>query len=221
MRNPIPDQTSSQLASFPILYPDLKVPDFDLVKIVTKAKLRLQRKLAAGFYKKPAAQVRPVPIVSFTFDDFPLSALTEAGSMLSERHLQGTYYASAGLLGRQSIMGDMFNRSDLSALVHAGHELACHTFDHVRSCDVPGRELLSQCEINRRHFAEMLDGYKVSNFSYPEGVVNPAAKRLLNSVYETCRTVEPGINRDPIDLGFLRANCIYTCLLYTSPSPRD
>ena len=35
----------------------------------------------------------------------------------------------------------------------------------------------------------------------------------MASVYDTCRTIEPGINRDPVDLGFLRANRVYS----TSP----
>jgi hypothetical protein len=41
-----------------------------------------------------------------------------------------------------------------------------------------------------------------------------SAKALLNSIYDSSRTIEPGINCDPVDLGFLRANCVYS----TSPS---
>jgi peptidoglycan/xylan/chitin deacetylase (PgdA/CDA1 family) len=174
--------------------------------------LRLQRELAGRLYKDRAAQLRPAPIISFTFDDFPASALYEAGRLLGDLHLRGTYYASVGLMARKTVMGEMFSRSDLAALVKAGHELACHTCDHVRSCDVTGSELLVQCQANRNCVAEMLDGYKLSNFSFPEGVVNPTAKRLLGSIYHTCRTIEPGINRDPVDLGFLKANCVYAHL---------
>jgi peptidoglycan/xylan/chitin deacetylase (PgdA/CDA1 family) len=33
------------------------------------------------------------PVISFTFDDFPRSALVKAGAILRERGLAGTYYA--------------------------------------------------------------------------------------------------------------------------------
>jgi peptidoglycan/xylan/chitin deacetylase (PgdA/CDA1 family) len=132
--------------------------------------------------------------------------------MLSERGLNATYYASAGLMSGKTVVGELFNRSDLTSLVGAGHELACHTVDHARCCDVHGAELVLKCEENRRQVSEMLDGYKLRNFSFPEGVVNPASKALLSSIYDTCRTIEPGINSDPIDLGFLRANSVYACV---------
>jgi peptidoglycan/xylan/chitin deacetylase (PgdA/CDA1 family) len=112
----------------------------------------------------------------------------------------------------KTVVGEMFNRSDLASLVADGHELACHTLNHVRCCDVRGVELLQKCEENRRQVSEMLGGYKLCNFSFPEGVVNPSSKALLSSIYDTCRTIEPGINIDPIDLGFLRANCVYARL---------
>jgi hypothetical protein len=56
----------------------------------------------------------------------------------------------------------------------------------------------------------VVKGYHLENFSFPEGVVTTSAKAALNSVYRTCRTIEPGINRDPTDLGFLRANPVYS-----------
>ena len=180
--------------------------------IATLTRLKIQRILASRLHRKLAVQRAPVPIISFTFDDFPRSALTAGGTMLSQRGLGATYYASAGLMSGNTVVGEMFNRTDLAYLVGAGHELACHTFDHVRCCDVGGAELLQKCEENRRQVSEMLHGYKLCNFSFPEGVVNQSSKALLSSVYDTCRTIEPGINSDPIDLGYLRANSVYSRL---------
>ena len=53
------------------------------------------------------------PVISFTFDDFPRSALLNAGAILRERGLAGTYYASFGLMGTKAPTGEMFEREDL------------------------------------------------------------------------------------------------------------
>jgi hypothetical protein len=80
-------------------------------------------------------------------------------------------------------------------------------------CDLNSRELRANCEENQRHMADVLGGYRPRSFSFPEGVVTLSAKRLLSSIYDSCRTIEPGINSNPVDLGFLRANSVYS----TSP----
>jgi len=50
------------------------------------------------------------------------------------------------------------------------------------------------------------------NLSFPYGHVTLAAKRVLQRDYDTCRSTEPGINVDPIDLSLLRANPLYSRL---------
>lgn len=179
---------------------------------VNSARQRLQKLLAARAHRKTARRPAPKPMVSFTFDDFPRSAVATAGKILSDRGVRGTYYAALGLMGTKTVVGEMFERSDLEMLVSAGHEIACHTFGHVLCSDMAGSELLANCRSNRMRIAEVLNGYTFENFSFPEGVVTVSAKTALNAVYQTCRTIEPGINRDPVDLGYLRANRIYSRL---------
>ncbi len=58
--------------------------------------------------------------------------------------------------------------------------------------------------------AHILDEYRLRNFSFPLGAVTLSTKAAASSAYDTCRTIEPGINRDPVDLGFLRANRVYS-----------
>ncbi len=169
--------------------------------------------IAQRFSRKLATQVPPLPIVSFSFDDFPRSALTVAGAMLVENGLRGTYYASMGLMGQRTSVGEIFNAEDLRALVETGHELACHTFDHLSCRRVGGSELEKGCDRNRRAIAEALGGYRLRNFSFPFGDVTWAAKSSLAAIYDSCRTVKCGINCNPVDLGFLRANPMYS----TSP----
>ncbi len=177
---------------------------------------QIQKGLARLSEKKLMSQIGRRPIVSFTFDDFPFSAVHVGGTMLSRYNLKGTYYASLGLMGQTTVVGEMFKPSDLQSLLASGHELACHTYNHTRACDVEITELLAQCERNRTSISDLCHGYKCRNFSFPEGVVTVRAKSALNQVYDTCRTVEPGINCDPLDFGFLRANPVYSSIPITA-----
>lgn len=149
-------------------------------------------------------------MISFTFDDFPRSAFIAGGDVLRTYGVWGTYYAALGLMGKQTAVGEIFDRQDLSSLIEAGHELACHTFEHSLCCNLTDSELVKSCGTNRLLMSELLSGYSPRNFSYPEGVVTLSAKKMASSLYDTCRTIESGINRDPVDLGFLRANRIYS-----------
>src|SRR5208282_2286799 len=116
----------------------------------------VQKRIAQPLSRKLAAQVSPSPMVSFTFDDFPRSALTVAGAMLEENGLRGTYYAAMGLMGKRTSVGEIFNAADLRALVETGHELACHTFDHLSCRKVGGSQMQKNCDRNRRAMAEAL-----------------------------------------------------------------
>lgn len=172
--------------------------------------LRLQTLASRFVRRRLASQKSPHPIVSFTFDDFPRSALRAAGEILREYGISGTYYTAMGLAGRRTLVGEMFERDDLDYLMSSGHELACHTLDHSLCSDLTAAQLLASCQENRRRIAAVSGSCPPSSFSFPEGVVTPASKAAAASVYLTCRTIEPGVNRDPVDLAFLRAYRIYS-----------
>ena len=91
------------------------------------------------------------PVISFTFDDFPRSALINGGAILREHGFAGTYYASLGLMGTKAPTGEIFMREDLDELIQQGHELACHTFDHYDSWDTAPSEF--EASILRNHEA--------------------------------------------------------------------
>jgi peptidoglycan/xylan/chitin deacetylase (PgdA/CDA1 family) len=170
-----------------------------------------RKRIAQLLSKKLASQTTPtVPIISFTFDDFPQSALTVAGAMLLERGLHGTYYASMSLMGHKSTLGSMYSATDMRTLVSEGHELACHTFSHLNSVSASANDIERDCQRNRIAAAETAGGLQLRNFSFPSGVVTWTAKSTLTSIYQSCRTVEHGINCNPVDLGFLRANPMYS-----------
>lgn len=167
-----------------------------------------RRRLARWCWKKNASRTLRNPIVTFTFDDFPRSALQGGGALLQEKGLKGTYYASLGLMGQKTELGELFDTRDLQDLVHAGHELGCHTFNHLSCYKVRGIELRRSCEENRRRAENSLAGYRLRHFAFPHGHVTLSAKCRLSKIYDTCRGTQPGVNRDPVDLNLLRANPI-------------
>lgn len=181
-----------------------------LVNLTQRVGRYYQKRIAQRLSCKRASQIPALPIISFTFDDFPRSALTVGGAMLMDQGLRGTYYASMGLMGQQSNEGEMYSVEDLQTLVGEGHELACHTFSHIYCPHASRSEVQQECERNRRTVAEALGGYRLRNFSFPSGAVTWSAKSTATLIYDSCRTVEGGINGNPTDLGFLRANALYS-----------
>ena len=76
-------------------------------------------------------ELRPeYPIISFTFDDFPQSALRVGGAILQRYEVRGTYYVSLSLMDHEIPAGRAFSKEDLRQAVADGHELGCHTFSH-------------------------------------------------------------------------------------------
>ena len=128
-----------------------------------------------------------VPLISFTFDDFPRSALLEAGSILRRHRALGTYYASLGLMGKQSDMGPMYEEEDLKELVNLGHELGCHTFGHCHSWSTPPAEYERAILENQQALARVLPGVSFQTFAYPHSAPRLAVKRVASRHFRCCR----------------------------------
>ena len=86
-----------------------------------------------AFNRRDFNLYRSGSMVSFTFDDFPQSALHIGGSILKSYGVCGTYYAAMGLMDQINGLGRQFSAADLAILLQDGHELGSHTFDHL-SC---------------------------------------------------------------------------------------
>jgi peptidoglycan/xylan/chitin deacetylase (PgdA/CDA1 family) len=71
------------------------------------------------------------PLISFTFDDFPKTALFTAGVMLESLGMSATFYAAAGLMGSTTGVGAIFDEGGLRTLIEHGHQLASHTYSHI------------------------------------------------------------------------------------------
>jgi peptidoglycan/xylan/chitin deacetylase (PgdA/CDA1 family) len=144
-------------------------------------------------------------VISFTFDDFPRSALINGGTILRERGLVGTYYASFGLMGQKAPIGEIFVREDLDELIRQEHELACHTYDHCDSWDTAPLEFEASILRNQRAVAEQLPGTKFRSLSYPISWPRPQTKCRVASYYECARGGGQTFNAGTIDLNYLKA----------------
>jgi peptidoglycan/xylan/chitin deacetylase (PgdA/CDA1 family) len=90
----------------------------------------LAQKIGLAITARPAPVAWPGGVVSFTFDDFPKSALDVGGEILERYGARGTYYASLKLAWSYNILGQIFDDDDIRAAHRAGHEIACHTYTH-------------------------------------------------------------------------------------------
>jgi peptidoglycan/xylan/chitin deacetylase (PgdA/CDA1 family) len=165
----------------------------------------LQRRAARWFGRRPSRLKLESPVISFTFDDFPRSAFTNGGAILSQYRFSGTYYASFGLMGQQNSTGEMFRREDLQELIRQGHELACHTFDHCDSWETTPALFEASILKNRRAAAQLVPPVSLKSFSYPITWPRPATKRRIASLFQCARGGGQTFNVGVVDLNYLKA----------------
>jgi peptidoglycan/xylan/chitin deacetylase (PgdA/CDA1 family) len=151
-----------------------------------------------------------VPTVSFTFDDFPRSALHTGGAILKSYGACGTYYAAMGLMGKVNHLGQHFSADDLNQLLSEGHELGSHTFSHM-SCRAASVRDVDADVLKGRQAIEQITGIRnFHHFSYPYGHATVRVKPLIGRMMSSCRGGIPGINQSKVDLNLLRANSLYS-----------
>jgi peptidoglycan/xylan/chitin deacetylase (PgdA/CDA1 family) len=138
-------------------------------------------------FRKELTVKSGVPIVSFTFDDFPRSAFVEAGSILTRYGALGTYYVSLGLMGKPSASGPMYQAEDLREIAHIGHELGCHTFGHCHSWNTTPEVYERAILENRQALTDMLPDTSFQTFSYPFSGPRPAIKQVAGRHFLCCR----------------------------------
>lgn len=164
---------------------------------------KYQRGTATRLFRRPFRISSDAPVISFTFDDFPRSALHTGGAILQRHGLAGTYYGAFGLMGTSIATGDIFVREDLASLFAQGHELGCHTFSHCDAWRTETASFARSLEENRRSLAALVPGYEFKSFSYPISPPRGATKRLAGTLFETCRGGGQMVNHGIVDLNYL------------------
>ena len=173
--------------------------------IPSRVKFRLRREVAARLARRPLLMRNPQPLVSFTFDDFPRSALFQGGGILRNYGLKGTFFASLGLMGRLAPTGKIFSSEDLAEFARQEHEIGCHTFDHCHAWDTAPPEFEASIIRNRRAVAEYLPGTDWKALSYPISCPRPETKRRAAKHFTCCRGGGQSFNKKTADLNHLNA----------------
>lgn len=164
-----------------------------------------QRKAASVMFKRALAIDGPLPYISFTFDDFPKSALSTGGAILKRYGLAGTYYVSLGLAGAETPTGTMFVHDDLRRAIEQGHELGCHTFSHCHSWQTDPQSFEDSVLANQRALTQLLPEVRFQTFSYPISPPRPRTKARIARHFMCCRGSGQIFNSATADLNQLAA----------------
>ena len=145
------------------------------------------------------------PVISFTFDDFPRSALSIGGAILHRCGVTGTYYASLGLMDQETPSGRIFVSDDLKLVLDQGHELGCHTFSHCDAWRTPTLAFERSIAENRTALERLLPGVEFRTFSYPINLPRPLTKSRIANSFLCCRGGGQTFNVGTVDLNLLSA----------------
>lgn len=174
-------------------------------KLVQKVQGRWQRDSARVLGTRPFTMRAGSPIISFSFDDFPRSALTNGGGILRKFGISGTYYISLGLRGQKAPTGEIFNTEDLTPLLNEGHELGCHTFSHCHAWETPPDKFEKSVLENREALGRLHPEVQFASLSYPIALPRPETKRRMSKYFKCCRGGGQTFNIGRIDLNLLSA----------------
>jgi peptidoglycan/xylan/chitin deacetylase (PgdA/CDA1 family) len=169
----------------------------------------VRRRLWSWFHRRVVPLGGSGPIVSFTFDDFPRSALTAGAPILEKFGARGTYYVAMALMNQTNQLGEQFRLEDLYSLVERGHELASHTFSHLSSHQAECEIFRRDAEAGEKAIQENSGIPASNNFAYPYGEATLKTKRALGRMMTSCRGTCAGLNGPDLDLNLLRANYLY------------
>jgi peptidoglycan/xylan/chitin deacetylase (PgdA/CDA1 family) len=131
-------------------------------------------------------------MLSFAFDDAPLSAAEAGAAILEARGLRGSFFICAGLAGQDGPSGRYAGSEAVKRLAGAGHEIGCHTFSHL---DCGQADAASAVE-DAAHNAEVLTAWGApppATFAWPYGDVAAGPKRALAGRFSLLRGVRRGL----------------------------
>lgn len=170
---------------------------------------RVRRRMTQWRTARPAVLKFETPILSIAFDDFPVSASVEGARILEAHGARGTFYAAAGMAGTEGPCGRNFDARDIARLAAAGHEIACHTYDHADCAQRAPFDTLQSLARNRDTLTVMGARHSPRSIAYPYGETTWPLKAVLPPRFASARGVLPGVNVGRVDLAQLRAHALF------------
>lgn len=176
----------------------------------TSLRAKINRKMLPLRARRDIHFTLDKPIVSFTFDDFPRSAVANGSDVLEKQGWLATFYVAAGLMEIDNHHGPHFSSQDILGLVKRGHEIAGHTYTHVDCDHLTYGQTLAEIEKNKTALRAMGYDGNIDHFAYPFGAANAELKHGLQSMFKTMRGVTPGVHIDKADLNALKSTPLYS-----------
>ncbi|MEQ1781242.1 MAG: polysaccharide deacetylase family protein [Hyphomonadaceae bacterium] len=166
---------------------------------------KMQRRVVQWRHACQANVAPDRPVVTFTFDDFPKSALNGA-DVIEKHNGRAGFYACTSFLGQRSpLMGEMFDAETLAELRARRHEIGAHSHTHLDCARDPLSKIERDIGENLVALSETGHDEHVSAFAFPYGETSYAAKRWVGDVFATGRGVLAGVNCGEVDRSQLRA----------------
>ena len=173
--------------------------------VLNRLKLKVRRTLSMKLARRVIPMHNEVPLISFTFDDFPHSAWSEGGAILEDYGIRGTFFMSFGFMGSTGATGEMFSLADICQIMERKHELGCHTYDHCNAWDTTGSEFETSVIHNREALKGFFPLNSFRSLAYPISCPRPEIKRRMFNYFECCRAGGQTFNVRSLDLGFVKA----------------
>lgn len=145
------------------------------------------------------------PLVSFSFDDFPKSAWRRGGPLLERYGVRATYFVAGGLSGTTVDGVRQFDRTDLAEIAAAGHEIGCHTFDHLRLV-FADKSAIEATLARNADFVRDAAGVEMTSFAYPFGHANLVTKYMIAQRFKAARGIWAGPNAPFIDMAQVQSS---------------
>ncbi len=161
---------------------------------------KLRRRLTQLYRRRAATGALTRPMVSFTFDDTPASAVRVGAPILESRGVKGTYFFCAGLAGTSAHMGEYATQEDMVAVARFGHEAACHTYSHLDCGNASDSDVAADLDRNAKTLADWGVEKNLKTFAYPFGDVGFPAKKLMGSRFSLSRALHHGLIEPGVDL---------------------
>lgn len=165
---------------------------------------RISRRLTQWSVVKPLLRQPTRALVTFTFDDFPTSAVNNGAQILEDAGGRGTFYACTSFMGETTATGEQFTTSDIETLKRGGHEIGAHSHGHLDFAKTSIQAIDEDIQINLKRLSD-LGIANVDSFAYPYGETQPGLKRALVSTFSSARGILPGRNDEGSDFMQLRA----------------
>lgn len=170
---------------------------------------KVARRVTQWRAARPALLAPARPILTVSFDDFPITAARAGAAVLEGHGARGSYFAAAGLMGEAGPCGRNFAAEDLLSLAGRGHEIGCHSFAHEDGAVHDPRETLADYAKNADAIAALGHATPLTTLAYPYGETRVALKQALPARIRLARGVLPGLNHGRVDLAQLRAYAMF------------